>query len=332
MLRALALSAALIAASAATAAQARCDGPGLLDRLTPDDRAELDSRVADMPYARGLFWEAERDGQTITLVGTMHVPDPRLAPLVDRAESLLADVDLLLLEMTPAEQDTMQSALGRDPSLMFLTEGPTLPELLDESTWDTLSAAARDRNIPPLLAAKFRPWFLMLSLSVPACAMDHMAAGEEGFDFLLMDAAEARDLPMQALEPWDTLFTVFEQGTMEEQLEFLRMGVLDSALQQEMFVSMLDGYFSGDIARVWELGRLSLDYIPDMTRAEAESLFAATEDALLTGRNLNWIPVIEAAAAEHGRIMVASGAAHLPGDTGILALLADRGWTVTPLD
>jgi uncharacterized protein YbaP (TraB family) len=328
MLRALALFAALIAGPA----HARCDGTSLLDRLEPADRAALEARVDEMPFARGLVWQAERDGQVVTLAGTMHVHDPRLDAVFDRVAPLLDEAEILLLEMTPAEQEIMQGALGRDPSLMFLTEGPTLPEMLDETTWDTLSAAARDRNIPPILAAKFRPWFLMLSLSMPACAMEHVAGGEDGLDFMLMDAAAARGLPMLALEPWDTLFDVFEEGSMEEQLEFLRMGVLDSALQEELFVAMLDGYFSGDVARVWELSRISLDYIPGMSDDEAEALFAATEDRLLTGRNEAWVPVIEAAAAAHGRVMVAAGAAHLPGDTGVLALLAARGWTVTPLD
>jgi uncharacterized protein len=331
MMRMLALTVAVAASLAGSAAVALCEGPSMLDRLSPESRASLDARVAEMPFAQGILWQAEREGQVLTLVGTMHVHDPRLEAISARVEPMLDEVDLLMLEVTPAEEARMQGALGRNPSLMFLTEGPTLPEMLDEATWAMLADAARARNIPPFMAAKFRPWFLMLSLSMPACAMEHVVAGEQGLDFTLMDAATERGLKMLALEPWDTLFTVLESGTMEEQLDFLRMGVLESDLQEELFVTMLDGYFAGEVGQVWELGRLSLDFIPGIAEAEADALFAEMEERLLTARNIAWIPVIEAAAAEHGRVMVAAGAAHLPGELGVLALLQARGWTITPL-
>lgn len=328
MLRALALT---IALAAGGAAQAQCGGPSLLDRLTAEERAALDARVAEMPFAEGLLWQAERDGQVVTLVGTMHIHDPRLDAIMARVEPMLDDVGLLLLEVTPAEQAQLQGAIAADPSLMFLTEGPTLPEMLDEATWQALADAARARNIPPFLAAKFRPWFLMMTLSMPVCAAENMAMGEGGLDFMLWDVAGARGLPMQALEPWDTLFSLFEEEPMEEQLDFLRMGVLDPVLQQEMFVAMIEGYFAGEVGQVWELGRVSLGFIEGIAPEVAEALFEETEEQLLDARNRAWIAVIEAAAAEHGRVMVAAGAAHLPGEAGVLALLQERGWTITPL-
>jgi uncharacterized protein YbaP (TraB family) len=332
MLRFLNLSvAAAMCLAMASPVAALCQGPSMLDRLSPESRAELDARVDAMPFARGLMWHAERDGRTVTLVGTMHVHDPRLDAVAARVMPMLDEMDLLMLEVTPAEERRMQGALGRDPSLMFLTDGPTLPELLDEPTWTMLAEAARARNIPPFMAAKFRPWFLMLSLSTPACAVAQAGNGEDGLDFVLMDAAEARGLPMRALEPWDTLFAMLEAGTMEEQLDFLRMGVLDPSLQEEMFVTMLDGYFAEEVGMVWELGRVSLDFIPGVDQAEADALFAEMEERLLTARNAAWVPVIEEATAENDRVMVAAGAAHLPGENGVLALLEERGWTITPL-
>jgi uncharacterized protein YbaP (TraB family) len=313
-------------------ALAECTGPSLIDRLTSAERSELDAVVAGMPFAEGILWQAERDGRVVTIAGTMHIEDGRLGPIFESLRPHLAASDLLMLEMTPAEQSRMQEVIGDDPSIMFLTDGPTLPAMLDEGTWDALSQAASDRNIPPLLAAKFRPWFLMLSLSMPVCALGYLDQPGQGLDQMLMEAATTEGVPMLALEPWDTIFTLFERGSIEEQLDFLRMGMLDADLQEEMFVAMLDGYFEGNIAEVWELSRLSLRFIPDISRSDAEALFNMTEAALLSERNEAWIPVIEAAALDHDRIMVAAGAAHLPGDKGILALLEARGWTITALD
>jgi uncharacterized protein YbaP (TraB family) len=313
------------------AAQAECGGPSLEERLSAEQIARVDGRVAEMPFAEGLLWQATRDGRAVTVVGTMHVWDPRLAAIGDRLEPLLAETDLLLLEMTPTEAATMQEAIARDPSLMFLTDGPTLPEMLDEATWAMLADAARERGMPPFLVAKYRPWFLSLMLAAPACALDLMASGSEGLDYMLMDMAKAQGVPMEALEAWDTLFSALETGTIEEQLDFLRAGVLDAELQEEYFVALLDGYFSGEVGRVWELGRVAMDFMPGIDSAEADRLHDMSGTMLLTTRNRAWIPVIEDAAAREARVMVAAGAAHLPGEEGVLNLLERNGWTISRL-
>ncbi|MCC5974052.1 MAG: TraB/GumN family protein [Rubellimicrobium sp.] len=332
LLRLAVLCAALVTGLfTASAASALCSGPSLIDRLTPAELKALDARTAEIPFSDGLLWTAERDGKTVTLIGTMHIFDPRLAPIRDRVGPMIAAADLLLLEMTPAEEREMQAAMANDPSLMFLTDGPTLPELLDDETWAAVADAARARNIPPFMAAKFQPWFLMLTLSMPACAMDHMMMGEQGLDHMLMTDAAAAGVAMQALEDWDTLFRIFDEGTIEEQLDYLALSLMSPELSEEMFVAMLDGYFAGEVARIWELSRFAMRFMPGLDPDEADALFDMTDEALLARRNHAWIPVIEAAAARHDDIVVAAGAAHLPGEDGVLYLLAEQGWTIRPM-
>jgi uncharacterized protein len=49
---------------------------------------------------------------------------------------------------------------------------------------------------------------------------------------------------------------------------------------------------------------------------------------MMTDRNRAWIPVIEA-AAKQGPILVAFGALHLSGKTGVLRLLEQDGYSIT---
>lgn len=311
-------------------AAAECTGDSLADRLTPPQRATLDAAVAATPYPEGLIWEARRDGQRIVLAGTMHLWDPRIDPIAAAMAPHLLDSRMALFEMTRTEQAEMTRAIARDPSLTVITDGPTLPELLDEATWAALSAAAAERGIPGFMAAKMRPWFLALSLATPSCATEALLSGRQGLDFQLMDMAAANGIPMSALEPWDTLFSLFRDATLDEQIDFLRVSLMAPEVQDAMFVAMLDGYLAGRVAEIWELNRLALDMLPDM--ADAEAMFAQTEATLLVDRNRAWIPVIEAAAATHGRLFVAAGAAHLPGENGLLRMLELRGWTIARLD
>ena len=56
----------------------------------------------------------------------------------------------------------------------------------------------------------------------------------------------------------------------------------------------------------------------------------AARGALLTRRNLAWLPRLEAALHAPGLTFAAFGAAHLTGTDGVVTLLARHGWTVQP--
>ena len=326
MLRA--LLAALLTGLAAPAV-ALCAGDSFLDTLAPDALAAIETSAAAEPYAEGTQWDLTRDGTTLTLVGTMHVHDARLAALRDRALPALQQADLLLVEATAEEEMAMQAAFAASPDLFLITDGPTLPDLLPPEDWAQVQAAANDRGIPGFMVAQMQPWYLSLTLGIPACAMADLVAGKRGLDHMLIAEAEAAGIPLQALESWETLIDVLASSTMEEQLQALQLSLLPRETQQSLYVAMLDTYFAERTAVVWALGEVAARELTDLSETEAAEMMAETRDILLDQRNLNWIPVIEAAAATHDTIMVAVGAAHLPGELGLLELLAAEGWTIT---
>lgn len=327
-MRVYAFAAALLLAPQALFAA--CVGPSLLDRLSDAERAALDATTAAVPFGDGLFWTATKEDHQITVIGTMHLPDPRHDAILTAIDPVLTGADLILLEMTPQEEREMQEAIASDTSLVFIDEGPSLPDRLDKATWDALAAAARDRQMPSFLAAKSQPWFLMASLSLPPCAMDDLLGGARGLDQQIMDVAEGAGVPMQALEPWSTLPTLFAEVPLSDQIDMLRLSILGPDIQAEAFVAMLDGYFAGQIAQVWAMSELAANYIDDIDPAATEAAFALTETLMLDGRNAAWMPVIAQASATHDRLVVAAGAAHLIGEGGVLARLQNDGWAIAP--
>ena len=310
---------------------AACTGNSYADSLDQTERAALDARVAAMPFAKGLFWEARKDGAVVTVIGTMHINDPRLVPLAEQLRGVVESADLLLLEATAQEEALLQQMMLDDPSILFITDGPTLPEVLDETTWQAVTAAAADRGIPGFVAAKMQPWYLSTMLAIPACAMADIMAGQRGLDHMLMAIADQADVPMRALEPHTTLFNLLGQDPLADQLDMLRLNLLARDLHEQMFVAMLDSYFAQEIGTLWELNRTAMMTIPDLPPQQALTMFDRMEEALLTIRNQNWLPVITGAAKADQSIVVAVGAAHLIGAEGVLQLLQDSGWTVAPL-
>jgi len=325
------LRAALTAvfATLALPAAALCTGPSYLDGMSAEQRAALDAAVADMPYAEGLTYYATRGDDRLTIVGTMHIYDPRLEIIRTRISADVRNADLVLLEATAREEEQLRDLITTDPGLIFIVDGPTLPELLDEGIWQQLSDAAGERNIPGFMAAKMQPWYLSLMLSVPPCAMEDMLAGVQGLDKMIASDAAAAGVPTAALEPYTTLFEIFDAAPVEEQVDMLRINMMAPDKQSAMFVAMLDHYFDEDVGRLWELSRIALEDIPELDPAAAAAMFAEVEAGLLNTRNRNWIPVIEDAAETHDDIVVAAGAAHLIGEQGILQLLEDAGWQIS---
>lgn len=307
---------------------ALCSGESYFTQLPADQQAQIEAAVAATPNADGLIWTATKDDTLLTIVGTMHVYDERLHAIMARVEPAFANADLLMVEATATEEAAMQDAFIANPDLYLINEGPTLPELLAPEVWDKVVQAATDRGIPSFFVAKFQPWYLSLTLGIPSCAMAEIAQGVRGLDHMLIEAADVADVPLQALEGWETLIDILTDGTQEEQIELLRLGLIDAADQQALFVAMLDAYFSEQIARVWEISHVAALNLTGLTVAEADKQMAETKDMVLDTRNKNWIPVIEDAAAQNDHIIIAVGAAHLPGDLGVIALLDQNGWAI----
>lgn len=320
------LAAPLLSAPQAGAA---CQGLNLLDLMTSDKRAALTALADAHPFPTGNYWQAERDGARLTIIGTYHLDDPRHAAAVARFTPEIADADVLLVEAGPEEEKALQARIGSDPSLIVITEGPTLNQTLPPETWDRLKTAAQDRGVPAFMAAKFRPWYLSVLLAVPPCAMEAMT-NPNGLDKQLIKAAEFTGTPVRALEPYDTIFGIFGVLSEADQIAMIEQTLMLEDSITDFSETLADMYFDGDSRLMWELMRQISYDMPGYTREQVDAEMAVLEEALMNKRNRAWVPVIEAAAAE-GRAVVAFGALHLSGEEGVLNLLQRNGWTLTPL-
>ena len=310
-------------------ATAACVGDSFFDLMTDDQRATLSASIADMPYAEGLMWTATKGRDTLTIIGTMHIYDSRLEVLRSKASVAVQSADLVMLEATPAEEKALQDLVVSQPDLLFITDGPTLPERLDEETWQLVSEAASQRGIPGFMAAKMQPWYLSLTLAIPVCAIGDMVSGISGLDKMITEDALAAGVPLQAVEPVTTLFELFDGQSIEEQVDMLRVNMIAPDLQEQMFVAMLDLYFAEDVGRLWDMSRIAIAQMPDIDPADGDAMFDEMQAALLDKRNQAWIPVITDATQVNDNIVVAVGAAHLIGEQGVLQLLENGGWAIT---
>jgi uncharacterized protein len=308
---------------------AACLGENLLEQLPADERAALDARAAEVPYPKGNYWRATKDSRTITMIGTYHFEDPRHAATLVAIAPQIAAATTVLVEAGPEEEAQLMARMSSDPSVMLITKGPSLLEQMPADDWARLTDALADRQIPAFMAAKFQPWYVTMMLSIPPCALEEIAGGR-GLDAQVIETAEAGGIPVRALEPYDTLFSLFGEMTPEEQLEMIRTTLAMDAQAVDMSVTLADAYFAQDSRVIWEfLQQQALD-LPGYTPERIAAEFARMEESMMSARNRNWIPVLDAAASD-GPVFAAFGALHLSGHDGVLALLERAGWQLERL-
>lgn len=324
-------------AAAAAPALAECVGSNLFDTMPSEQRAEIEAAVEGVPYHRGILWRATKAGQEMTLVGTYHFGDPRHDPMLDRLAPLIRQADAVFVEAGPEEERRLTDALSSDPTLMVDPAGPTLPERLDDRDWQALAAAMAERGMPAVMTAKLRPWYVAMMLGISPCMMKQMAEGDaQGLDHRIIEQAGSMEVPVRALEPWDTVFTLFSHLSPGQEIEMIRASLPAAAHADDYAVTLTEAYFAGDVWAIWEFGRFDAYRNSGLTREQVDQQMDLAQEHLMERRNEAWIAPLTAGsrdAADRGKgILAAFGALHLPGEGGVLRLLEQDGWTIERLD
>ena len=82
---------------------------------------------------------------------------------------------------------------------------------------------------------------------------------------------------------------------------------------------MLNLYLNEDLEGLYKIVSEESDAIPEFNHN------------FLVVRNKNWIPVIEKNISSNS-FFIAVGAAHLPGENGVIQLLRSKGYSVEPIN
>lgn len=304
-----------------------CSGTDLLPHMATEDRLRLEARAGMAPYAEGLLWRATKGETDLTLFGTYHIPHDHTAAQFDALLPRARAAEFSYFEMSFDDLKAFEKRAATDASIMFITDGPTLPDLLAEADWQRLRARMADRGIPSFMTAKFKPIFISMMLGLSPCQIRAQSAGDKGIDERLARALAESGRDTRSIEDVMTTVHVLDSFSRAEQIGMIKLS-LDLPLDpDDLQETMLQLYQKGRVSMLWEFGRsLSIEFGGPTAKQDFEKF----EAVLLTERNRKWIAELEETAAGH-TVFVAVGAGHLPGENGLLNLLAQRGYTIERL-
>lgn len=309
-------------------AQAECTGIDLIADLPAEELLELKKQATALPYPEGVLWKATKGAQEITIFGTYHFPHAQTQSHLESLKPMIAEADAIYLEISNDAQDQMVREMAEDPSMMFITEGPTLVDMLSKEEWQTYSQQMTDRAIPSFMAAKFKPLWASMMLGIGPCEMRNGAMEGGGIDTLIGEYAAELGNPSRSLENFRALMGMLDDLPQEDQLDMIRLSLDLPFSADDLSYTLKAQYLAQKIALLWEYSRkISIEQGDD----GAEEDFALLEEKMLTRRNHDWIDVlIDPELPE--QLFVAVGAGHLPGENGVLYLLEAKGYAIERLD
>ncbi|ACK51310.1 GumN family protein [Methylocella silvestris BL2] len=319
---------AAILCFAASGARGACSGHDLfplIEEKAPDAFAAIKAQAAETPFGRGtLFRLSDGANAPSYLFGTLHLADPRVTDFRPSVVEALAASKTLAVESIETGA-RLASVIRKDPKAMraaVQAEGADrAADLLDRTDFAALRALVAAAGMKAAAAGELKPAVLALLLDLPACARTNGARPYA--DQRIAAMARARGLKVVGLE------TMIEQldsldGLPPDESRALLVSTLRQASEAEDVVeTTIARYVEQETGALLAWMR-SPDFIPGVAGAATPALFL---DRLISGRNQRMVARATPLLAEGG-VFIAVGAAHLPGEDGLLRLFEKQGFAV----
>lgn len=336
--RALVLSLGLLVAATPTVGVAAEPEPPACRGIDYRDRGEAERRLLEEAEAKaksirngeGVLWRVEPKGggEPSHILGTMHVTDPRvttpsrgLRAAFDAAR-VVAFENRGRLDLSVGIQDRADT-LGR----MVFTDGRRLTDLLDEPQRVELRKAVARRGLPLWLVSGLKPMALIFGLlQYPPCEFKRMVAKKDTLDRGLYKRAVAVGKKTADLEDMNTQVSRLDSLSLDQQLLLLTNTVERDEASIDRTETGVRLYLGGRIGVMMSLttAEASSATIPDSTLTE---FIGSIVDRRNGDMFEHAVPLVD-----RGGALLAVGAAHLVGDTGLVARFQDAGYVVTRIE
>lgn len=258
---------------------------------------------------KSLLWSVEGDGIEKSYVfGTFHMLPQADFELKEKVKAAFQDSDQIVMELD-MDDPGMQVEMMKN---IQMKGGKTLDQFMTKEDLNTLNeqliAAA---NLTAAQVNSFKP-FMVETFLLPTFIEGTPASYEMTFVQMAMD----RSMPMDGLEEVADQVSIFDEIPYEKQVEDLLDILNNRENMEKLFARMIKLYKKEDIRKLY---------------VESLKYFDSSEvDLLLHQRNANWIESMIQFSKEQSTFY-AVGAGHLGGDMGVIQLLIEAGYQVTPI-
>lgn len=257
-----------------------------------------------------VFWEVESpEGAQSWLLGTMHSEDARLLDLRPELQSALAQGRTFAMELVP----DAETLAGLNEAMHFGPE-ESLEAVLDEPLYAQVVELLEGYGMGEPAVRRLRPWAAAMTLSIPP--------PETGLfmDLALSFRAGGLGLEVMALETLQEQLDFLRGMSEAQQIEMIRQAVEDHDQLPELFERLIGAYLEGDLEAMEAMAEEHLEDATPEVREHFIEVGLKQRNRIMLERAL---PLTEA-----GGVIIAVGALHLPGETGLINGFREAGYEV----
>lgn len=295
----------------------------LATRLIKDTYGLLDAG------SKGLAWKVENNGNTVYLLGSIHIGSSELYPIDEELKQAFDESDVLVVEANILNQ---QAGLQYFMQKATYQDGTTIKDAVSPETYDKLVEVLAQYQIPVEALAQFKPWSLANNLQVLSMenSGDMAQAAQSanlGIDVYFLLNAYLTQKPIAELEGIELQADLFDGLTMETQLEYLN-GVLDGILAAEDSGENASAELLKQWIEMWING--DVEEFSDSFGSAEEASQDEFSKMLFGERDKNMAEKIKAMleSEEKGTYFIVVGAGHLVQPNTIIQQLEEAGYTV----
>ena len=310
--------------------EATCKGTDMLAEFAATDPG-LYARVMDearkLENSEALLWKIEKPGLAPSyLFGTVHLSDPRVTAMPEKVMAALGSVKSFALEVAELSDVAMAKAMADAAPLLIYTDGHMLSEKLTADEFKQVESLIGKSGMPAEMAGLLKPWIVNMLLAVSECERQKLAAGTQVLDMRLADEAKKRGLTVSGLETIAQQLASLAEVPDDQQIAMLKSGLKYGDRTNDMMETLIQLYLKHQVgaAMPFQLALAAKSGTP-------ATAFDGLNKSLLVDRNIRMRDGMKA-MFEKSPAFIAVGALHLPGKTGIVALLKEAGYTLTPVE
>lgn len=259
-----------------------------------------------------LLWEIKGNGlkNPSYLYGTMHIIEKNYFYFPKTLEKIIKKSNAIVMEIADLDQ--------AEAMKYFVLKEGTLFDYFTPSQQDTLikwvtKNTGMTTDLFKSTFEKMKPFVVLQTVM-----QVQMLGKIESFERTISGIGEDNHIKISGLETIGEQVGIFDRLTNDQQTEMVMEAIRDEDKNKAETLKMQQLYRNQQLDSLYQMIVSSGGVISD------------EQNAFLNDRNANWIPKIEAIVKDK-RAFIAVGAGHLAGEKGVINLLREAGYSVTPV-